>query len=746
MVLALVGIIIVAVTMLSIKSMNQALGPVRRMLIAKGATSYSDMTDLRPMSTDEIGSLTQMLGNLFNKLSAQESYKRAIVDTAAEAIIAITDTTRIKSANPAAEKLFGFNAHDIIGKPLSMIIPDITAIDIIQNCIDNETEMDGLTRHGHIVSLRLRFGEMKLTGQHLYTCIAADISEHKSALRRQIKAESRYRDLVETAHDLVWTLDLEGRWNYLNNASFDIYGLPPAKMLGRPLTDFSDEESLEPDTGAFLSVLNGQELVFYETSHRDVTGKRHVLSFNARPIYDEDGNIIQISGTARDITKQKDFESQLAYQAQHDSLTGLYNRSYFDEELERTISRVARSGDSCAIFYIDLDQFKYINDTLGHAAGDRLLIEVAGILENNKRDSDLLARFGGDEFTLLLYNVLNPDNALRAAENLRKQFEIFKFYEDGKSFSVTCSIGVAMIDNDALDKNQVMSHADLACNISKSMGRNRVHIYDPTDDARITMAEDMGWAARVRDVLENDRFQLYYQPIISLVDGSIHDYEVLLRMPISDGEIILPGGFMPAAERFGLMHDIDRWTVQQAIKQLAALRKNGYDISFSINLSGQAFEDDELLPLIWQSLEQADLESRYITFEITETAAITNLNAAIRFIMQLKKTGCKFALDDFGSGFCSFSYLKNLPVDVLKIDGAFIRGMADAPVDQAMVRSMNQVAHALKKQTIAESVENEETLLLLKEFGVDFAQGNHIAAPSDFIESDKLVLISDPDT
>jgi EAL domain-containing protein (putative c-di-GMP-specific phosphodiesterase class I) len=194
------------------------------------------------------------------------------------------------------------------------------------------------------------------------------------------------------------------------------------------------------------------------------------------------------------------------------------------------------------------------------------------------------------------------------------------------------------------------------------------------------------------------------------------------------------------------MHDIDRWTVQQAIKQLAALRKNGYDISFSINLSGQAFEDDELLPLIWQSLEQADLESRYITFEITETAAITNLNAAIRFIMQLKKTGCKFALDDFGSGFCSFSYLKNLPVDVLKIDGAFIRGMADAPVDQAMVRSMNQVAHALKKQTIAESVENEETLLLLKEFGVDFAQGNHIAAPSDFIESDKLVLISDPDT
>jgi EAL domain-containing protein (putative c-di-GMP-specific phosphodiesterase class I) len=277
------------------------------------------------------------------------------------------------------------------------------------------------------------------------------------------------------------------------------------------------------------------------------------------------------------------------------------------------------------------------------------------------------------------------------------------------------------------------------------MGRNRVHIYDPSDDARITMAEDMGWAARVREVLENDRFQLYYQPIISLGDGSIHDYEVLLRMPVNDGELILPGGFMPAAERFGLMQDIDRWTVQQAIKQLAALRNNGYDISFSINLSGHAFEDDELLPLIWQALEHASLDSRFITFEITETAAITNLNAATQFIMQLKKTGCKFALDDFGAGFCSFSYLKNLPVDKLKIDGAFIRGLADAPVDQAMVKSMNQVAHALKKQTVAESVENEETLSLLKEFGIDYAQGNYIGPPSDFIESSKLTLLPELD-
>jgi diguanylate cyclase (GGDEF)-like protein/PAS domain S-box-containing protein len=741
-VLAVVGLIIIAITLLSIKNMGQSLGPVQRMLTAKGATSYTDMAGLRPLSTDEIGYLTQTLGSLFNKLSAQESYKRAIVDTAAEAIIAITDTLQIKSVNPAAEKLFGYNAQDLVGKPLSLILPGITSANTIDNHLHREKELDGLTRKGINIPLSLRFGEMNLAGNRLFTCIAADISARKAAQREQMKAEARYRDLVETAHDLVWTLDLEGRWKYLNNACNDIYGLTPDKMLGKSLTDFSVDEFLERDTSAFLNILNGEELVFYETTHRDNAGNLHTLSFNARPIYDEDGNIIQISGTARDITKQKLFESQLAYQAQHDSLTGLYNRSYFDEELERTISRVVRSDASCAVFYIDLDQFKYINDTLGHAAGDRLLIEVGNILERNKRDGDLLARFGGDEFTLLLYNVLHPDNALRAAENLRKNFENFKFYEDGKAFNITCSIGVAMIDHSSTDKNQVLSHADLACNISKTMGRNRVHIYSPADDAHITMAEDMGWAARVRDVLEKDRFQLYYQPILSLSDGTIHDYEVLLRMPVENGDIILPGGFMPAAERFGLIQSIDRWTVQQAIRQLSALRGNGYDINFNINLSGQAFEDKELLPLIWQTLDTVNLDSSHITFEITETAAITNLNVAISFIQQLKKTGCHFALDDFGSGFCSFGYLKNLPVDKLKIDGSFIKGLAGAPVDQAMVQSMNQVAHALNKKTIAESVEDGETLALLEHFGIDFAQGNYIGEPGDFIESSQLQLIT----
>ena len=245
------------------------------------------------------------------------------------------------------------------------------------------------------------------------------------------------------------------------------------------------------------------------------------------------------------------------------------------------------------------------------------------------------------------------------------------------------------------------------------------------------MAEDMGWAARVREMLENDRFKLVYQPVVSVNTGQVQDYEVLVRMVCDDGEIILPGGFMPAAERFGLIHAVDRWIVHKSMQQLADLRAQGNEICFSINLSGKAFEDKSLLPMVKDELRETGLNPAWITFEITETAAIANLAAAKEFIGALKDMGCLFALDDFGSGFCSFSYLKHLPVDKLKIDGSFVQGLATASVDQAMVESMNQVAHALGKKTIAEYVENEETLRLLKSYGVDYAQGFYIGRPRD---------------
>jgi EAL domain-containing protein (putative c-di-GMP-specific phosphodiesterase class I) len=269
----------------------------------------------------------------------------------------------------------------------------------------------------------------------------------------------------------------------------------------------------------------------------------------------------------------------------------------------------------------------------------------------------------------------------------------------------------------------------MACNLAKQQGRNRAKLYDPAHLGKADMAADMNWASQVREMLEHDKFQLVYQPIVATGDGSVNDYEVLVRMICNDGQIILPGGFMPAAERFGLIHSVDRWIVSRAIRQLASLHACGHHTSFSINLSGKAFEDATLLSLIQELLDSTGLDPAWVTFEITETAAIANLTAAEAFISALKDIGCQFALDDFGSGFSSFAYLKHLPVDKLKIDGAFVKGMAHSSVDQAMVESMNQVAHALGKRTVAECVENDETLVLLREMGVDLAQGNYLGRP-----------------
>ncbi len=724
------ALITTVVTVLSIRGMSQALGPVQDVLGRSGASTHGDLAQLRPQSTDEIGVLTQTLSRLFRRLGDQESQMRAVVDTAAEGIVVVDENGQIDTFNAAAEQLFGYLAHEIRGRSLSRLLPRLVAEGEAPPVNAGEQEISGLHRNGRPIPVSVRISEMHISGRPMYTCLVADITKRKSAEAQLVDAEARYRDLVETAHDLVWSVDREGRWLYLNGACRGIYGYEPEAMVGRHIHEFCAPQQADGDRAAFADVLSGSELVLYETVHLDRHGSRHHLSFNAKAHRDEQGNVIHVSGTARDITEQKAFQQQLSYQAEHDSLTGLFNRHYFQQELSRTVARVARSDAACALCYIDLDQFKYINDTLGHAAGDQLLVEISELLAAHVREGDLLARFGGDEFTLLLYNI-EPPNVLRAAEHFRVLFDNYKFFYDAKTFNITCSIGAALIDRNASSDDEVLSHADLACNMAKAQGRNRINLYNPADRDKAGMAEDMGWAARVREMLERDRFQLVYQPIVSVSDGRVQDYEVLVRMVCDDGEVILPGGFMPAAERFGLIHSVDRWIVGRAITQLSNLRRQGHAVCFSVNLSGKAFEDDTLLPLIHDRLAETGLDPSWLTFEITESAAIANLGAATRFILALKDIGCQFALDDFGSGFSSFTYLKHLPVDKLKIDGSFVQGLANTPVDQAMVQSMNQVAHALGKRTVAEYVENADTLKLLQSYGVDYAQGNYIGKPRE---------------
>jgi len=726
------ALITAMVTLLSIRSVTRSLAPVRDIFLRSGASMHSDLARLSPQSTDEIGFITQTLGKLFRRLGEQETHMRAVVETAAEGIIVVNDKGLVETFNPAAEKLFGYLAAEICQRPFKWLLPELIDDQNRFRPIGEEYEIQGYHRNGAAMQMSARISPMHINGQCLYTCLVADITRRKATEAQLRDAENRYRDLVETAHDLVWTLDAAGTITYINRACATIYGHEPEDMLRRPFHEFRSPDHPPVDQEAIDELRRGRDRVKFETVHLDVEGKPHFLSFSAKSHKDIAGRVIRISGTARDITEQKAFQHQLSYHAEHDSLTGLFNRNYFQQELERTVARVARNESDCALFYFDLDQFKYINDTLGHAAGDRLLVEVAALLSTHVRDGDLLARFGGDEFTLLLYNIDKRD-VLSAAENFRALCDDFKFTEGGRSFNITSSIGVAMIDHQVKSAEEVLSHADLACNIAKQQGRNRANLFNPDDRNKAGMAADMGWAARVREMLEHDRFQLVYQPIVTTHTGEVKDYEVLVRMVCDDGQIILPGGFMPAAERFGLIHSVDRWIVRRAIRQLSHLHRKGLRTGFSINLSGKAFEDATLLPLIQEMLSSNGLEPTWVTFEITETAAIENLVAAEEFITALKDIGCQFALDDFGSGFSSFAYLKHLPVDKLKIDGGFVKGMAHSSVDQAMVESMNQVAHALGKITIAECVENERTLQILHQMGVDCAQGNHIGRPRELL-------------
>lgn len=719
------------VAIITIRGVSQALAPVQGILKNDDLVQREHYAQqLKPNSIDEIGYLTQMLGSLFTRLNDQDEQVRAIVDNAAEGIVVVDENGVITMFNLSAERLFGYDDKEVLGRSLAWLMPSMIDGERggLRFC-DAEQEVQGIHNSGRSFDLSLRMSQMEISGRQMYTCLVADISEKKAVEKQAALAESRYRHLVETAHDLVWSMDLQARWSYLNNATKSIYGLAPEEMMGRYVRDFQLDEYGEQDFTAFKEILKGNELVQYETAHVDTDGNVHYLSFNARAYRDADGRIIGISGTARDITQQKTVERQLAYQAQHDALTGLANRRQFHQELERVVSRVARSGAACALLYIDLDQFKYINDTLGHAAGDRLLIEFSTLLKTHVREGDLLSRFGGDEFTILLYNV-DEAGVVKVAENLRAMVERYRFLEKGSVYNVSCSIGAAVIDNSVLSVDECMAHADLACHLAKTSGRNRCHLYRVDDKSKAGMEADMGWASRVKETLENNRMKIVYQPIASLFDGVVRDYEVLARMHTDDGKIILPGGFMPAAERFGLIQSVDRWMVESAIQKLAQLRASGVVVNFSINLSAHAFEDEQLLPLIKRVLNETGVDPCALTFELTETAAIGNMVKAVKFISALKDLGCQFALDDFGSGFSSFTYLKHLPVDKLKIDGAFVQNMAQSTVDQAMVASMNQVAHALNKITIAEFVENKETLALLQRFGVDYAQGHFIGKPS----------------
>jgi diguanylate cyclase (GGDEF)-like protein/PAS domain S-box-containing protein len=568
--------------------------------------------------------------------------------------------------------------------------------------------------------------------------------------RKSIEAErARLAGILGSVGDGVYGVDRAGRITFINPAACQILGYdglaPVAGRAAHGLIHYAAEDG-RPTSAADCPLaraytgagpLIGHETVFWHRGGRPIPVECTV--YPLRVAGEAEGSVVAF----RDISERRLLERELLWQATHDPLTKLHNRNHFERHLENEVQRLKRSTEVSALLYIDLDRFKYINDVAGHAAGDQLLIEIGQQLQSRLRDADLLARLGGDEFAVILCNV-GPANVQAVAESFRQLLDEHSFVHAGRRYKVNGSIGVALIDGDTQSPGEVLANADIACHLAKRQGRNQVHVYRPESDAKMAMNLELGWSGRLQEALKGDGFALYFQPIVSVEGWSPQDagatrrapsarlaphYEVLVRLKGDPGEVIAPGVFLPTAERFGLMTQIDIWVLTHALAKLAALQASGRRPMFTINISGQTLESDSFVALLERLLKQHRLDPHALIFEITETSAIENIEAAKRLIGNLRALGCRFALDDFGSGFSSFHHLKHLPVDYIKIDGQFVRGMASDPTDRAIVTSINDIAHSFGKRTVAEFVEEEQTLALLREFGVDYAQGFFISEP-----------------
>ncbi len=428
------------------------------------------------------------------------------------------------------------------------------------------------------------------------------------------------------------------------------------------------------------------------------------------------------------IKSLKNRDEELRKLANYDALTGLLNKHNFNIQLKQEVQRTMDEGDSSALLFIDLDQFKHVNDNLGHAAGDRLLKQVADLLKNRLRSEDVISRFGGDEFTIIAKSI-DENDARMIAESILKAMQDFVFVESGQAFNIYCSIGVALINGDDFTSEEVFSQADMSCFHAKSAGRNRYHMFDLSEQEELRKSADISWSKRISDAIKNDYFTLFYQPIVSLNGDTSEHYEVLLRMVMENDEEIHPNAFLPAAERLGVAIDIDYWVVRNSLRKLSEFKADGRDVYLSINLSGRIFEADDLIEKIKRYISQYNVDTKHVIFEITEQTAVRHIEKAGETISKISALGCQFALDDFGVGFSSFNYLKRLPVDILKIDGEFIEDMVKDPVDQAMVKSMIEIAKTLNKKTTAEYVQDAATLEILKKFGADYVQGYYLGKP-----------------
>ncbi len=665
--------------------------------------------------------LKQTSQKLENSLIDLEFQKFAIDQ---HSIVSITDIEgRIIYANDRFCQVSQYSREELLGQNHRIINSGIHDQAFFQNLW--KTIARGQKWHG-VIANRAKDGSIywvdstilpRLDSQgdpYQYIGIRTDITAQKEA---ENHASLLARFPAENPEP-VMRLDAQGTLLYANPSS-------------TPICDHWQVQPGDHVPDSWMLVCNrvlAEQL--HETYELTIDHRHYSLLFT--PINSE--NYVNLY--ARDITQIKQAEEDLNYQATHDPLTQLLNRFAFESHLQTSVELAQNKNINSILLYVDLDQFKIVNDTCGHVAGDELLRQISNTFDDNMRDSDVLARLGGDEFGIILHNC-DVKHGEQFAQKILQIINDFRFLWDDKSFEIGASIGLVAIQTDCDSVVSLMGKADIACYAAKDSGRNRLQIYQQ-DKAIEQRQDEMHWVTMIPKALAENRFLLYAQlikPLNKSGNNPAH-YELLMRLQNENGDIIPPGAFIPAAERYGLMHSLDMWVISSAFAQMQKFNRLNVSqpIHISINLSGHSLGNEHFLDYIPDMLKQHDIDASTITFEITETCAISNLSAAIKFISQLKTQGCKFALDDFGSGLSSFAYLKNLPVDYLKIDGAFVKDILEDPIDAAMVQSINQIGHVMNIKTIAEFVENEQIEKHLARINIDYAQGYGIEKPRPLTE------------
>lgn len=598
----------------------------------------------------------------------------------------------------------------------------------------SQYEVDAVCKDGSIVTLYNSTRLISWQGQPAIQSTVIDITERKRAEETLRASEERYRVLYEENPSMFLTVDPKGTVLSVNPFGAQQLGYSAEELVGMSVFALFHEEHRETAKQNLDDVMHDPgRLHRWEVVKVRKDGCLLWMRETARLTEDADGQPVMLI-VCEDITEAHQLSEKLSYQASHDALTGLINRWEFERRLQRVLQTTRSDTTRHALCYLDLDQFKIINDLCGHVAGDELLRQLGRVLAKQVRQGDTLARLGGDEFGVLLEHC-SLAQAKRLASTLKQTIEEFRFIWEGRSFSLGVSIGLVPLDEASDTITGVLRAADAACYAAKDEGRNRIHLYQE-DDAELSRRHgEMQWVAWINEALEQNRFHLAFQQIAALKNPEGEHYELLIRMEDEAGQIIAPGAFLPAAERYNLAPKLDRWVIDTALTWFATHPQQLERLYLcSINLSGQSLGDQDFLQFVIDKFGEGQVPPEKICFEITETATIANLSSATDFIAALKKLGCYFALDDFGSGLSSFAYLKNLAVDFLKIDGMFVKDIIDDPTDLAVVISINEIGRAMGKKTIAEFVENEAILEKLREIGVDYAQGYGIGRPMPLTE------------